>query len=864
MNVQKTEATLPQIGITGLEHYHGQVNEEFLVKLRGRRGREVFREMAHNDAVIGSMLYAIEMFLRPVEWKVEPFDDSKRAEKDAEFLTEVSIDMSHSWSEFISEWMAAPVYGYAPFEIVWKLREGYKRDIDRSSRFNDGKIGVAKLATRHPDSLDRWEFDDLGRLTAMIQRPAPSFNEFRIPVEKLLLFTVLQRKGSPEGTSLLRRAYAAWFRKKRIEEIEAIGIERELAGLPMFMTPAQWWLPDAPASDKALLDEVKEIGRRVRADEQACVVLPSIYDEESNQLLKFELVSTGGRRAIDTAPAKEYYSRQMAMSVLMDVFLMGHEKIGSFALAQPLDANVLTPTGWKRMGDMQPGDSVVCPTGHESHVIDTFDHGTKDAYRITLADGRSTLASADHKWVVTYAGWKAYATDKRQQGSWIGDPPESYDMPGYAVVTTEQLAARYESQEGNYRFHVPTCEPVDFASACPHCGSVKTGLPLPMDPYILGALLGDGNIPKERGSSRGGPTLITMDEEIVAEIRRRLPHGHRLNERSRSGRATIYKISGPRRVGARQNAIVNALDDLGLLGATSADKYVPPEFLYTSPANRLALLRGLMDADGSANKQGQVRFYSVSESLASDVMFLARSLGGTASVYARHRDGYQHPYSGEFIPRAQTMYVVTITMPDHSNPFLLTRKAKRVRPESRRATQHTGIVSIEPEGVAEMRCIAVSSPSGMYITDDFIPTHNSSDKTNLFSTGLGALLDGIEDALNEQLVPRLLFVNGRDPARPPRLRHGDIETPDLDVVGEYVSRLAGANLKLFPTESGELEEELLRIAGLPEGAAEEIVTRMKKEREKMQEQMNQDRGNAGAGPPFASQSGSRPTGEPER
>lgn len=323
-----------ELGLPGLEHYAGYINEEFLTQLAGLRGRKTFKEMSENDAVIGAMLFAIEMFLRPVKWKVDPFDDSEASKKSAEFVQSVIDDMSHSWADFIGEWMAAPVYGFAPFEIVWKRRAGWKRNPDRRSKHDDGKLGISKLAIRHPDSLHQWEFDSKDRsLRAMIQRPAPTFAEIRIPANKLLLFTVMARKGNPEGMSLLRRAYVAWYRKKRIEEIESIGIERELAGLPMFQTPSEWWAEDATDAQKALLDQVRTIARRVRADEQAAIVIPSVYDEGGNQLLSFDLVNTGGTRAIETGATKEYYSRQMAMSVMADVLLMGHEKVGSFALS---------------------------------------------------------------------------------------------------------------------------------------------------------------------------------------------------------------------------------------------------------------------------------------------------------------------------------------------------------------------------------------------------------------------------------------------------------------------------------------------------------------------------------------------------
>jgi len=325
---------LSEIGVTGLDRAAGYIYEEFLKSLYHDQGRKIYREMSSNDAVIGAMLYGIEMLIRPVNWTVAPFEEGDaKDEESAEFVNGVFGDMSHSWEDFIGEWMAAPVYGFAPFEIVWKMRHGFNTLPGLSSHHTDGKIGIRKLAIRHPDTLDKWMFDENGEVEALVQRAPPDWKIREIPISKLLLFTTLQRKGNPEGTSLLRRAYVAWYRKKKVEELEAIGIERELAGLPVAKVPSSWFLPDADSSSKALLASIKKIARRVRTDEQQALVLPMVLDENGNELLTFELMTTGGRRAIDIHPAKEYYSRQIAMSILADVILLGHEKVGSFALA---------------------------------------------------------------------------------------------------------------------------------------------------------------------------------------------------------------------------------------------------------------------------------------------------------------------------------------------------------------------------------------------------------------------------------------------------------------------------------------------------------------------------------------------------
>lgn len=324
-----------QLGQTGLIRFSGHVNEEFLTRLRDSRGRQIYTEMGSNDPIIGSMLYAIEMLLRQVPWTIKPFDDSDDPSDigNAAFVEEVFDDMTHNMASFIGEWMAAPQYGFAPFEIVWKHRQGFNRNSDLNSKFTDGKLGIADLEIRHPTSLVKWIFDDDGNVEAMEQRSPPTFETVILPAEKMLFFTVLQRKQNPEGMSLLRRAFVPWYRKKRIEEIEGIGIERELAGVPVMKTPPAWWLSTATDDEQNLLALAKKIVKRLRTDEQEGVVMPRIVDSEGNELFTLELMTAGGSRSIETGPPKEYYSRQMAMTILADVILIGHESVGSFALA---------------------------------------------------------------------------------------------------------------------------------------------------------------------------------------------------------------------------------------------------------------------------------------------------------------------------------------------------------------------------------------------------------------------------------------------------------------------------------------------------------------------------------------------------
>lgn len=321
---------LMELGGTGLQQYGGLINEEWLRQLQGQNALRVFREMSENDPIIGAILYAIEMLLKPVTWTVESEGTTPGDEEAKEYVDSLWGDMSHTSSDFISEWMACPIYGYAPFEIVLKLRNGDNEKPGLASKYSDGKIGVRKLAIRHPATLDRWLFDDAGGIQGMVQRAAPKWTPTTIPIERMLLFRALARKGNPEGTSLLRRAYTSWFYKKKLEGIEAVGIERNTAGFPLIYYPAAWLADSAFATQ---LTEVKEIVKRVKVDDQAGLALPSVFDEDGNRILEFSLVSSSGKVAGEISPIIERYARHMAMSVLADVILLGHEKVGSFALA---------------------------------------------------------------------------------------------------------------------------------------------------------------------------------------------------------------------------------------------------------------------------------------------------------------------------------------------------------------------------------------------------------------------------------------------------------------------------------------------------------------------------------------------------
>lgn len=334
-----------ELGVSGLTQFGGRVEEEWLRQLRGDRARRTFREMADNDSTIGSILFAIEMLVRQVVWRVESYDDSPEHREQAEFVESLMDDMSHTWGDFVSEVLTMLPFGFAPHEIVYKRRVGpYEKDPTRRSRHSDGLIGWRKLPLRSQDTLDRWEFDAEGGVKGLWQQPPDGGPVVFIPIEKLLLFRTTSRKSNPEGRSILRNAYVDWYHKTRIENYEAIGVERDLAGLPLLYLPPE--LMDTTNPENApILAEYKRIMQNVRNDEQACIILPSIYDEHGNQTLKFELVGTGARRLFDTSAIIQRYDRKIASTVLADFIMLGHEKVGSFALSSDKTTMFATAVG---------------------------------------------------------------------------------------------------------------------------------------------------------------------------------------------------------------------------------------------------------------------------------------------------------------------------------------------------------------------------------------------------------------------------------------------------------------------------------------------------------------------------------------
>ncbi len=366
------------------------------------------------------------------------------------------------------------------------------------------------------------------------------------------------------------------------------------------------------------------------------------------------------------------------------------------------------------MGDMQVGSEVLTPNGSTAHVLGISERKMEPVYRVTLSDGSSTKATGGHLWEVSYA-----SVDHS------GDKPQRVRKT--QVLTTEELLKRglhvkrgqgiRKGKPTRYKFQIPSTS-LEELLACPD---------LPIDPYVLGVLLGDGSIRKTT------PTFSSADPDIVEEVDSRLGEGLYVSPlKTAEGCVPVFSLR--RRIKKMDsNPITESLRELGLHGLTGPCKFIPPAYMMGSYQQRLDLLRGLMDTDGTSSKGGCL-LYTTSPQLAEDTVQLVRSLGGWAKSVKRTNTPGEH---GVFSGGCGYIYYVTVVLSKDS-PFHLSRKSENWTPNVRRSRS---IESIELVGEEEAQCILIDDPRHLYVTDDYIATHN----TNLTQLYAASCLIGGQD-----------------------------------------------------------------------------------------------------------------------
>lgn len=344
MSVQPFQ--LREVGKTGLKQAGGVLFEDPSPAFNGREWRETLRQMAEGDPVIGAMLAAITMRIRDAEYRLIPANGSRRAQMIAEHFQSCFDDLDQDFDQVLGEILSFVTYGWSIFEWVMKERRGPDPPRRRGpgggrkpppSKFSDGKIGWHRFAPRHQDTLYRWEFDGEGNLTGFVQMAPPTYQQVAIPIGKCLHFRALHAKNNPEGRALLKNAWRPWYFKRNMENIEAIGIERDLNGYPIIEVPTAMLRDDADDDVKAVVADLLDLLQNIKRDRLEGALIPQERDDKGNKLIEFRLVSSGSQRSFDTDRIISRYDQRISMSLLADMILLGHEKVGSYALSSTKD-----------------------------------------------------------------------------------------------------------------------------------------------------------------------------------------------------------------------------------------------------------------------------------------------------------------------------------------------------------------------------------------------------------------------------------------------------------------------------------------------------------------------------------------------
>lgn len=330
---------LRSLGASGLNQFAGYIHEERMPKLEGRRGALVYKEMGDDDPVIGSALRIIDTMLRTVTWEVQAASTEEFDLEAASFVESALGDMDTTLIDTMSEIFSFLQYGYSLHEVVYKRRCGDAPVESMRSKYADGMIGWRRLPIRSQDTIQRWVLADDGTILGAEQIAPPRYIPTFLPIKKCLLFRTTVHKNNPEGKSILRPAVRDWHYKKGIEAIESIGIERDVAGLPIARVPADL-IRDANNGDKDAIEMVKlftDMVTNVRRDEQEGIVLPSGYDENGNSLFSFELLSSGGTRQINISEVIQRHDNRMALALQAEFILMGQSSSSSGSYAMHAD-----------------------------------------------------------------------------------------------------------------------------------------------------------------------------------------------------------------------------------------------------------------------------------------------------------------------------------------------------------------------------------------------------------------------------------------------------------------------------------------------------------------------------------------------
>lgn len=356
--------------------------------------------------------------------------------------------------------------------------------------------------------------------------------------------------------------------------------------------------------------------------------------------------------------------------------------------AQPWYTKVLTPSGWKQIGNLSLKDQVFGSDGISHKLKGIYNKGNKKVYKVTFSDKTSVECCEDHLWTI-------YSP----RDKWMGFPSKTFPLK---EIMKMQLKSDKKSK-ANLVFIPMLSDAIDFPER-------KLIIP----PYTMGALLGDGGISK-------GVCFSNTDSDIIERVGNELlPLGYTL-KKDKGENCDFHVVHTNPKDKSKINEIKNIIRKYRL-NVTSEYKYIPDDYKFGSIEQRAELLRGLLDTDGYASlKSGVIQFTSVSEQLCDDVVFLVESFGGIARK--KSYPGIQVCPNGDK-KIGKIAHSLTIMMPKGNNPFFCIRKRTSCK-EKVKYSPARAITKIEYVKTDLCFCISVDTKDHLYVTEHCILTHNT-------------------------------------------------------------------------------------------------------------------------------------------
>ena len=789
--------TFRELATPGLRAFGGYVREDILPQLQGRQAMTVYREMSDNSPIIGGIIYAFNGTMRKVQWRVNPADDTPAAQAEAEWVEGVMHDMSSSWEDVVSEALSMVVFGFAPHEIVYKRRLGQTPGMDPQrpgkelpkSRFDDGAIGWRRLPIRGQDTILKWFFDENGQTTGLTQQPwiGPMVD---IPIEKLLLFRPTQHKGNPEG--------------------------RPLTLDTVVRTPSGWTTMGAIAVGDKVFDEMGAV-RSVTGKSEVFKDRP-VYEIEFATGTRIKADASHLWRVSNVNDRTAGKTRDMTTEQIFAEFERNSEPVSFEAIHLPSEQRVKH----RKAKNLSCGTAPVLAADPLDLPLDPYVLGywlgngitTKAAFSVSKTD-RATMC-AQFEALGYRTSYDGNTTVSVSNGLLFGLRAAGVfghkHIPAIYLLASPQQRLALLQGLMDADGHAPGHEAKDTASTF---ANVNMEIIAGVEELVRSL----GSQPRvrllERAGSLGG---VVNGHQIVArqdsyEVRfmsdlpvHRLPRKKHAQVRLRTFRTSAHFIKSVQRVDNADTVCIEV----------------------DSPSHLFLAGEGMVPTHNSILRNAY-RSYLMVKRLEEQEAILFERLNGIPVVRVPSTLVEAARLGDASAQAAMTAYksmAINLRIDEQMGVVMASDMQQGANGALGTAPQY-GLELVAPgagrgQVTADETITRHQNNMLMSVLADFLSLGHgqhgtqalSVSKTDMFFQAIEGNLNSMGSVFNRHGLPRLWALNGKDPDLMPEIVPDLAQRIDLDVLSNFILRLAQSGMALFPQP--ELEAALLDSAGLPD------------------------------------------------